>query len=354
MPNPIFDSSQFRRDLPEAGDLEKEVRLKFDVDEAKSIAGAALLDVSNFNQTWPPATYWAAVFENASSVGLLEKLIESIEQALEPEPKDRKVREAIKRVREVDRAGGSLFPVRLLLTGGRPFLGRTKLRGILPELQNWNSAASILVVRGGADSGRTETQYLLGDNNADKFVYLNEDLPLKTTLRDIWKTAGAPGEAPTPGQEPLTTESAMFIDFWTDVKLALDEKQRRLWILFDDLDKGPGRIDVRALAEVLAIRLKDVTFQRRIRLVLLGYPDPELPAKVSGTFVRNDATEDLDDSHVRAFLDFCMKTAGKNFDDAWLQSKAADICALAHANANAVTPYLEALNTQLREWYKSL
>jgi hypothetical protein len=94
----------------------------------------------------------------------------------------------------------------------------------------------------------------------------------------------------------------MLIDFWTDVKVALDDNQKRLWILFDDLDKGPGRVDVRALAEVLAIRLKDVTFQRRIRLVLLGYPDPQLPAKVANTFVRNDATEDLDASHVLAFL----------------------------------------------------
>jgi hypothetical protein len=354
VPNLIFDSPQFRRDLPEARDLENEVRLRFDLDEARGIASAALLDVSNFNQTLPPKKYWADVFENASKVGSLEKLVESIEQALEPEPKDRKVREAIKRVREVDRAGGSLFPTRLLLTGDRPFLGRTKLRGILPELLNWNSAASILVVRGAADSGRTETHVLLGDNNADEFVYLDESLPLASTLRYIWKKSGATGEAPTPGPEPLTTEAATFIDFWTDVKVALDDEKKRLWVLFDDLDKGPGRVDVRALAEVLAIRLKDVTFQRRIRLVLLGYPDPQLPTKVANTFVRNDTTEDLDASHVRAFLDFCMKAAGKNFDDTSLQSKAAEICALAHANVNNVTPFLEALNTQLKEWYKSL
>jgi hypothetical protein len=116
VPNLIFDSPQFRRDLPEVRDLENEVRLRFDIDEARVIAGAALLNISNFNQTWPPKKYRAEVFENASKVGSLEKLVESIEQALEPEPKDRKVREAIKRVREVDRAGGSLFPMRLLLT----------------------------------------------------------------------------------------------------------------------------------------------------------------------------------------------------------------------------------------------
>jgi hypothetical protein len=101
-------------------------------------------------------------------------------------------------------------------------------------------------------------------------------------------------------------------------------------------------------------RARAASTQHRIRLVLLGYPDPQLPAKVANTFVRNDTTEDLDASHVRAFLDFCMKAAGKNFDDTWLQSKAAEICALAHANVNDVMPFLEALNTQLKEWYKSL
>jgi hypothetical protein len=354
MGNLIFDSTQFRRDLSEVRDFEKEVCQRFDVKEAGEIAGAAQLDVGRFNPNWPPTTYWAEVFERAAKTGSLEQLVKSIEQALEQEPKDRTLRNAIKRVREVDKIGGSLFPMRMLLAGERPFLGRTKLRGMLPELQNWDSAASILVVRGEPDSGRTETQFLISDNNADVIAYVPEDLPLASALRHIWKVAGASGEAPKPGSEPLTTESAMFIDFWTDVKVALDTNGKRLWMLFDDLDKGAGRVDVRALAEVLAIRLKDVTFQRRIRLVLLGYPAPQLPAKVTGAFVRNDTTETLDETHVRAFLDFCMKAAGKNFDEAWLSSKATDICTVAQANTSNETPYLEALHAQLKQWYKSL
>jgi hypothetical protein len=355
VPNPIFDSDRFRRDLPEARDLEKAVLAKFaNSDDARNLAGTALLDVTLFNQTWPPSKYWQEVFESASKVGSLERLVDAIEQTLRPEPQDPHVRNAIKRVREVEQAGGSLSPLRLLLSGPRPFLGRKKLRDILPELLNWKSDASILVVRGPEDSGRTETQFLIGENNDDKIAYLDQDLPLESTLRYIWKMAGVAGEAPKLGSGALTTESATFIDFWSDVKSALEDSGKRLWILFDDLDKGPGRVDVRYLADVLAIRLKDATFQRRIRLVLLGYPDAELPAKVGASFVRNDTTEQIDESHVRAFVDFCAKAAGKNFDDTWVQTKATDLCALANANVSAGQSYLGALNAQLKEWYRTL
>jgi len=48
MPNPIFDSGPFRRDLPEARDFEKQLRLRFfELAEAKNIVGAAALDVTD-------------------------------------------------------------------------------------------------------------------------------------------------------------------------------------------------------------------------------------------------------------------------------------------------------------------
>src|SRR5262249_10531876 len=153
-----------RRDLPEARDFENELRLRFyDLTETKNVVGAAALDLTKIDMTGPPATFWAAILDYAARVGSLQQLVASIEQALTPQ--DPKVRAAIKRVREVGQAAGSLSPIRLVLKDRRPFLGRTRLRGTLPELQNWNSDAAILVVRGGADSGRSETRFLLGDSN---------------------------------------------------------------------------------------------------------------------------------------------------------------------------------------------
>src|SRR5262249_12661545 len=160
--------------------------------------------------------------------------------------------------RNVASAGGSLQPTRLLLAGDRPFLGRMNLRAVVPEMQNWNGIASILVVRGAANTGRTETHVFLADRNTDKLVVVDENLQFKSTLRQIWKAAGGAGEPPAVGHEPYTTASAELADFWTDVKEVLETLDRRLWIVFDDLDKGPGRMAVRALAEVLAVRLQDV------------------------------------------------------------------------------------------------
>lgn len=356
MANPILESKRYRRDLAEARALEDLLRQRFPVvAEVRVIVGGAGLDDTQIDMMGAPSTFWAAVLDFTAKLLELPKLLDSVERNLRPAPKDAEVRNAIDRVRQVAEADGSLSPMRLLLSGDRPFLGRTTLRGMLAELRNWNSSASILVVRGDPDSGRTETQLLLNegrDTVRERFVLLDEQMPLESTLRAIWRNAGAAGNAPSLGQEPLTTESAMLTDFWTDVKEALETNDRLMWLLFDDLDKGAGRIAVRALAEVLATRLKDVSFQARLRLVLLGYPDPQLPAKVPATLVRNDVTEKIDDSHVRAFVDFCAKVAGKNLGDTALA--ATDICTKAKAKTSAVVPYLEALNGELRSWYRGL
>lgn len=357
MTHPILDSKRYRRDLAEARALEEQLRLRFpDVVEARNIAqGVAGIDVTEISLHGAPSTFWAEILDYAATHLELPGLLDSVDRALRPAPKDAEVRTAIARVRDVAEAQGSLSPMRLLLSGDRPFLARTTLRSLVSELRNWNSSASILVVRGDPDSGRTETQVLLDEGRdvaRERLVLLDEQMPIDSTLRAIWRNAGAAGNAPTVGQESLSTESAILMDFWTDVQEALETNGRWLWVLFDDLDKGAGRIAVRTLAEVLAIRLRGVNFQRRIRLVMLGYPEPNLPAKVAGAIVRNDTTEKIDDSHVRAFVDFCAKAAGKNLGDPALA--ATDICTRATAKTSTMVPYLEALNGELRAWYRAL
>jgi hypothetical protein len=352
-PHPILDATWVRRDLPETRAFELALaRTIYDAADARRIAGTGGLRPEQIDVTGPPSTFWARILDTAASAGALRPLVD----AIAAEPINRQLADAITAVRAVATAG-SLQSGRLLLDGNRPFLGRKNLREVLPELQDWKSAASVLVVRGAPDTGRTETQTLLADLNPDRFVLLHENLPLRSTMRSIWKAAGVQGDLPVPGAEPSTTESALLIDFWTDVADALESQNRRLWVLFDDLDKGPGRVEVRALAEVAAIRMREVAFQRRLRLVLLGYPDPALPQKVQAALVRNDTTEDLSSTDVQAFLDYCLTRAGKNFDPAALPTTAGDLCAKAQreaADAKAAgrdVPYHEALNGVLKTWY---
>jgi hypothetical protein len=348
--NAILDATTFRRELPEARALEGILSKAFwNHAEAGTIADEAGLGPEKLDLTGPPSTFWGRILDAAARAGVLARILERVEAR----QINQAIKQAIADVRSVNQAGGSLQPTRLLLDGGRPFLGRHKLREVAPELQNWNGSAAILVVRGDEDSGRTETHVFLADRNTDKLVVLGEELQLRSSMREIWKAAGAAGEPPAPGQGALTTESALLQDFWIDVKEALDTSDRRLWIMFDDLDKGPGRSEVRALAEVLAVRLKLIPFQRRIRLVLLGYPEPKLPDKVPAICVREDRTDELTEIQVKAFLDYCLAATGKQIAED-RDSLAKRVCDAARARATAATPYVEALNGELTSWYRGL
>jgi hypothetical protein len=346
--NPILDADTFRRDLPEARELEKALGAQFfDPTEILKIAQGAGLPLGAFNPNVATSKLWADVLDAASAQQTLPDLVTRLEE----EKLNARVTKAIARVRDVEKAGGSLQPTRLLLDGGRPFLGRSNLRAVLPELKGWG-AASILVVRGAADSGRTETHVFLADRTTDKLVFVDESRPLKSSMHDIWKAAGAHGPVPADDAEALTTESAALGDYWTDVKEALESANRRLWVVIDDLDKGAGRLEVRILADVLATRLKDVTFQKRLRLVLIGYPEAELPEKVSPALVREDKTDDLlDETHVMAFFDYCLSATGKQLSDdrGQLAKKVCDA-----ARARPKLSFVEALNLELSSWYRGL
>ncbi|MBX3157213.1 MAG: hypothetical protein KF773_14655 [Deltaproteobacteria bacterium] len=354
MSNPIFTSTFYRRDLGEASRFEEELANTIDDPAvARRVAQQAGLVPAVIDTSGPPSTFWSRILDKASQAGLLEKLVKRIEEKWGD---NNQIATAIANLRNAT-VSGSLQVTKLLLEGDRPFLGRKGLREALPKVENWQSSVSILVVRGAPDTGRTHTQELIADRNGkDVRVLLNENLQLVSTMKRIWSVAGATGPVPAViAGEPLSTESAVLADFWTDVFAVLDERDRRMWVLFDDLDKGPGRVEVRALAEVLAIQLVDVSFQRRLRLVLLGYPEAQLAAKnVPAAFVVDDVTEDLGTTEIKAFIDYCLRRAGrKAFDDPTLTSNSEKLCADARALVTPTLSFAEALNHVVRGWYVS-
>jgi hypothetical protein len=356
--NPIFESRTYRRDIAEARELQRVLAQQFFLEtDFLPIVTGARISPADVILTGPSNTIWASILDVAAKDEKLEALLVSVGQTLGDPSKNKPVWAAMDAVRQVTQAAGSLATTRLLLSGDRPFLGRKKLRGLVEELRNWKPGASILVVRGDRDSGRTETQNLVDDGldpNREIFVLLDELFPFETTLQTIWDEARVNKPLPQFAQDALTTESAALILFWRNVKLALDDRDRVMWVLFDDLDKGADRAPVRTVAEVLAILLRDVSYQRRLRLVMLGYPEPQLPSKVTGSIVRNDETDKVDTidiSHVRDFVDYCTKTAGKTVAD--VEAAASDICTKARKNTSADVPYLQALKDALSEWYRT-
>lgn len=320
MAQPIFNSLHYRRDLVEARDVESLLRMRFpDATKARMIAASAALDITVINWASSPLAFWANVLDEAARIGALAALLDAVDVALCPAPKEARIRAALAGVRQVSAANGSLSPARLLLRGDRSFLGREMLRDTVDELRDWHSPAAILVVRGNQASGRSETQILLAecsDLSREKLILLHESLTFESSVRAIWRGAGLAGSPPAVDANPLSTESAVLMDFWTDVKDALEAQDRYLWILFDDVDKRPGRIAVHTLAQSLAICLADLSFQHRLRLVMLGYPAPDLPRAVKHHLARNDATGTIDRAHVLEFVSYCARIKGQMISDA--------------------------------------
>jgi hypothetical protein len=351
--NPILESRWYRSDIAEARTLRSLlVSNFFKEDVIRQMITGAQLDPNAVVLNGSPSANWAVTLNFAAGQLKLDALLTSVEDNMPQRRQD--VRDAIAAVRQVTEATGASARTRLLLSGNRPFLGRTNLREHVGELRNWQPGASILVVRGDRDSGRTETQNLVDDGidpQREIFVFVDELRTFESTLKKIWSDSGVTGSLRSITEDALTTESAALMDFWDEVKRALDSKDRFLWVLFDDLDKGEGRVAVRTLAEVLAIQLRDVSYQRRFRLVMLGYPMPQLPSKVKAGLVRNDKTDnasDIDLAHVRAFIEYCVTAAGKTVADPAAAANA--IWKEAKDNTKDDVPYLQALNEALSGW----
>lgn len=345
--HPILDQTTFRLWLREARVLRDEIIAAFgEPADARELANEA--QITGVAYTAPIDTVWLDLLNCAAQLGLLRKLLARIRVRQVPPT----LIAALNAVDNVSHLGGSLDSQRMVLKGPKVFLDRSDLRKHLPKMRNFSPNGAILVVRGLPKTGRSETQSLLFDQNADQKVFVDALVPLKDTIRLIWKkAAGATIDPPA----SHTGEAGTFIAFWNDVQVALEEKNRRMWLLFDDLDKGAHRDQVTLLAETLANRMSDVTFQNCFRLVLLGYPKSQLATKVKPL---EEQTHELDDTHVRDFVQYCCDITGKNAASSQIDAIAERLCVAARAvlarakGEGEEVSFGEAINAELLSWYE--
>jgi hypothetical protein len=346
--HPILDQTEFRRDLGVARTLERLLVEALPEDKkARNLASTAGLPLGDLDTSGPPSAIWTNLLNLAARSGRLRALFEVIEQ----ENVHPRVKAAIEAVRNVDGGGGALDLGRLLLEGGQPFLGRTNLRSVLPDLGNWGAGAAILLVRGPPDSGRTFTQDLIHQQYPkDPLVYFADDSTRARVVRRVWRVAaGNPAELPP----EYTSEAGSNKDFWMDVLYLLERNALRLWVLFDDLDLGDDVSGTRALAEALAEQLNGADFVRHFRLVLLGYPLlRKPPPKISLTRIRDDLTEDLGQSHVSAFVDYSWTLRGVKFAPSSLEEMAQSLFERARQRAKDGASITVAVSEELRRWHQ--
>jgi hypothetical protein len=335
--NPILDDQRtFGLWLQEARTLRDElIAIITEPQDIKNLATEA--GVTDVDFTGAPSTIWSNVLNRAAERTLLRKLVERL-RAGNVAPS---IIRALDAVDKVAALGGSQDPNRMILDG-RVFIGRRTLRPLLPSLIK---RGSVLVVRGPAGTGRSETQRILFDGNGDLWAYVDENLPIDESMAHIWSvSAGAKQRPPSP-----TTGPARFKTFWSDVAAEVG-LARRMWVVFDDLDKGSQRDDVTLLAETLLERMSDVSFEKRFRVALLGYPKPVVPSKVKPL---EDVTHELEEEHVRDFISYCCAVHNKVIASERITSLATSACANARAEATRNgTSFAEELQQGLATWYE--
>jgi hypothetical protein len=167
--------------------------------------------------------------------------------------------------------------------GGQLVVDREELRGYVEELTLEESLVKVLLVRGEPRSGKSWSRLLFERAARDRgaeVVYLRRGMAptVGLAVRKLFAILGVP----EPVAEANTTDGAWFQEVCNQLLLAARAQERRLWIAVDDLGHGPDGAslmddDIRAFFQQLALNLEDPATHRWFRLLLINYPDGEVP-----------------------------------------------------------------------------
>jgi hypothetical protein len=201
-----------------------------------------------------------------------------------------------------------------LLSGDLLFIDRTRLRNELGKLATGNPVVRMLLVRGGDDSGKSWTRYMVMDLAravGDDCLYLYEGLvsTVEDVLANLFTTvAGDPKRVP----DRLETEEAWFRRACVELQGAAIHQKKGLWIVVDDLGSGPEgpRLDplIRRFFDQFALQMGNPAFAKWFRLVLIDYPDGPLPTKWAQGFWVEDRPNEAD-MHEEAVSEFLLQWA---------------------------------------------
>jgi hypothetical protein len=181
-------------------------------------------------------------------------------------------------------------------SGGHLVVDRDELRGHLEELALDGSLVKVVLVRGEPRSGKTWSRLLFERAARDrgaKAVYLRSGMiaTVGQVVEKLFLTLGAPELVP----ETDTTDGAWFQKVCMRLPLAAENRERRLWIAVDDLGYGPDGAslmddDVRTFFQQLALNLADPATHEWFRLLLINYPDGEVPTGWDDNVWKEDRT----------------------------------------------------------------
>jgi len=323
------------------------------------MARAAAPAVPALNLGWSPGRLWQQALEDICLGDRLLVLCENLaaEQGLVAVARAARVvldaRPAVERRLGVDE---------------RLVVDRETFGTHLAELSLDGAMVKVLLVRGQPRTGKTWSRHLFEraarDRGAD-VVYLRG--LIVPTVRDVVQKLFEVLDAPDNIPPSDTTDAAWFRLVCYRLPAVAARRRRPLWIAMDDLGLGPDGVtplidsDIRAFFDQLALTLEDPSTNRWIRLLLIHYPDVDVPTRWSEDVWKEDRTrpEDVTAEHVAEVLREWREDHGLTLLDDQITARARAVIDRADAplpphDARARQPRLRRIHDEVRAELASL
>jgi hypothetical protein len=177
------------------------------------------------------------------------------------------------------------------------FVDRQRLRSELLKLLGDAPMHGVLLVRGPSGSGKSWTRYLLrhvANGLGEEYIYFQEGLvsTVDGVVDQLFAYLGAPGDVP----QKLETDPAWYQRVCRTLQGIAKKKNAVCWVVADDLgvtEDGTPLMhkEIREFFEQFAQFMSDPEFAQQFRLVLLDYPDGDVPSKWQDFWVEDRPDE---------------------------------------------------------------
>lgn len=195
--------------------------------------------------------------------------------------------------------------------------------------------AKVLLIRGGAKSGKSHCRYILEEIARQKnvtVVYLSSDM-IATLEEAIVSICSALGTSTDRIPPQLSTDDAWYRTVCMKLQEIATAQKKKIWIVVDDLgynekDGGP-LLDpkIRMFFEQFALYFMNPAFKEYFRLMLINYAEQNVPSKWKAEMWAEERTDEkhIQKSHIEDFIKYWTQHKKINILEQNLNTLATDV-----------------------------
>lgn len=233
-------------------------------------------------------------------------------------------------------------PIRVqgLVRRSQVFIDRAALRTQLEGLIDPFSESPVLLVRGPSGSGKSWTQHLVIETGRAfgaecVFLFPGVVSSVEDVVEALFAAIGAGASVPP----RLETDDAWFRKVCLKLQEQALARKVVMWVIVDDLGDYPEgpRLDtnIRRFFDQFVLMMGNPAFARHFRLVLLDYPEGDVPTRWQSVWAEDRLSDrDVDEAPLKEFLLGWAKGADKRL----AEDRAAEIAAAILARADEPVP----------------